>query len=132
MFNYKTSWCTSKKDSHESMSCNYAHHLRDFRRPPMLFRYSAEDCEVLGNDGWESCPRGLKCFKCHTMVERLYHPEKYKLVPCDKQRCNQREICAFYHNTYERNLALTLRKQYRMMSKKQQRINEGAINELHY
>ena len=31
------------------------------------------------------------------MVERLYHPEKYKRIQCDKQRCNKSEICAFYH-----------------------------------
>jgi hypothetical protein len=39
MFKYKTSWCPNKKDSHDSKSCIFAHHLRDFRRPPELFRY---------------------------------------------------------------------------------------------
>lgn len=47
MFKYKTSWCPNKKDSHDSKSCIFAHHLRDFRRPPELFRYQAEDCESL-------------------------------------------------------------------------------------
>ena len=46
MFNYKTSWCPNKKDNHDSKSCVFAHHMRDFRRPPMLFKYNAEDCEI--------------------------------------------------------------------------------------
>ena len=53
MFKYKTAWCPNKKDSHDSKSCSYAHHLRDFRRPPELFKYLAEDCDTLikGIDG---------------------------------------------------------------------------------
>ena len=47
MFKYKTAWCPNKKDSHDSKSCIYAHHTRDFRRPPELFRYAAEDCDTL-------------------------------------------------------------------------------------
>ncbi len=47
MFKYKTAWCPNKKDSHDSKSCLYAHHTRDFRRPPELFKYAAEDCDTL-------------------------------------------------------------------------------------
>ena len=47
MFKYKTAWCPNKKDAHDSKSCIYAHHTRDFRRPPELFKYAAEDCETL-------------------------------------------------------------------------------------
>ena len=47
MFKYKSSWCPNKKDSHDSKSCIYAHHTRDFRRPPELFKYLPEDCETL-------------------------------------------------------------------------------------
>ena len=47
MFKYKTSWCPNKKDSHDSKSCIYAHHTRDFRRPPEIFKYLPEDCETL-------------------------------------------------------------------------------------
>lgn len=90
MFKYKTSWCPNKKDSHDSKGCNYAHHSRDFRRPPLFFMYAAEDCEtLLQGIPWEMCPNGLYCNKCHTTVERLYHPDKYKRILCDKLRCNQ-------------------------------------------
>jgi hypothetical protein len=47
MFKYKTAWCPNKKDSHDSKSCYYAHHTRDFRRPPELFVYLPEDCDTL-------------------------------------------------------------------------------------
>jgi hypothetical protein len=47
MFMYKSTWCPNKKDSHDSKGCIYAHHMRDFRRPPEVFKYSPEDCEVL-------------------------------------------------------------------------------------
>jgi len=47
MFKYKSSWCPNKKDSHDSKSCIYAHHMRDFRRPPDIFKYLPEDCETL-------------------------------------------------------------------------------------
>lgn len=95
MFKYKTSWCPNKKDSHDSKSCIFAHHLRDFRRPPELFKYLAEDCDSLIkgvgyefpinklNNRWDKCDKGLKCNKCHTTVERLYHPDKYKRIFCD-------------------------------------------------
>jgi len=73
--------------------------MRDFRRPPDLFKYLPEDCETLIKGvGWDKCEKGLKCNKCHTTVERLYHPDKYKRIFCDRSRCNKSEICAFYHS----------------------------------
>ncbi len=82
MFKYKSCWCPSRKDSHDSKSCIYAHNMRDFRRPPEIFNYSAEECESISNNQqnnleftWEQCPNGLLCKKCHTAVEKLYHPE---------------------------------------------------------
>jgi hypothetical protein len=105
-------------ESHDSKACLYAHHMRDFRRPPEIFKYSAEDCEFVQNlttseIGWELCPRGLFCPKCHTTVERLYHSEKYKRVYCDRSRCNKSEICAFFHSKVERDLAQKKSKSYK-------------------
>ena len=119
MFRYKSCWCPNKKDSHDSKSCIYAHHMRDFRRPPEIFKYIPEDCEYMSGanqaseSGWEQCPQGLLCNKCHTTVERLYHPDKYKRIYCDRSRCNQREICAFFHSQQERNHAQKVCKNYR-------------------
>lgn len=47
MYRYKSSWCPAMKDSHDSKSCIFAHHMRDFRRPPEIFQYAAEDCESM-------------------------------------------------------------------------------------
>lgn len=118
MFRYKSCWCPNRKDSHDSKSCIYAHHMRDFRRPPEIFKYVAEDCENMqinntGEYGWEKCPKGLLCDKCHTTVERLYHPDKYKRINCDRSRCNKSEICAFYHNQQERSHAQKMCKNYK-------------------
>ena len=102
MYKYKTSWCPDRANSHDSKNCLYAHHMRDFRRPPEIFKYSNEDCKFVNNSkdseySWEQCPKGLLCDKSHTTVERLYHPDKYKRVNCDRGRCNKSEICAFFH-----------------------------------
>jgi len=61
-------------------------------------------------------------------VERLYHPDKFKRISCDKLRCNNTEICAFYHSLKERNLAIKLCKNYRKAI-----INQPVpnINKLH-
>ena len=50
MYKYKSCWCPSRKDSHDSKSCIYAHNMRDFRRPPEIFNYSAEECESISNN----------------------------------------------------------------------------------
>lgn len=103
--------------------------MRDFRRPPDLFKYAPEDCDTLVNGvGWDKCPRGIKCSKCHTTVERLYHPDKYKRIMCDKQRCNKLDICAFYHIMKERNQAIKLCKNHR---KGQAGIKMPNVNTLH-
>ena len=129
MFFYKTSWCPTKKDSHDSKSCIYAHHTRDFRRPADLFKYAPEDCETLQNSlGWDYCERGIKCGKCHTTVERLYHPDKYKRIECDRSRCNKMDICAFYHNAREKSLAHKLCKQH---VKSRQGFKLPNINNMH-
>ncbi len=123
MFKYKTAWCPNKKDSHDSKSCVFAHHLRDFRRPPDLFKYQPEDCETLIKGlGWDKCPNGVLCPKCHTTVERLYHPDKYKRIYCDRSRCNKTDICAFFHNPKERQQANKECRQYRKF------IGECALN----
>lgn len=45
MFKYKTCWCPNLAIAHDFKKCIYAHHMRDFRRPPEIFNYSQEECE---------------------------------------------------------------------------------------
>ena len=93
MFRYKTAWCKLNKDSHDSKKCIFAHHMRDFRRPYEIFKYAKDDCEVAlsptNYEGWFICPNGILCKKCHTKVEKLYHPDNYKKISCDHNRCNK-------------------------------------------
>lgn len=88
---------------------------------------------------WDKCDKGLKCNKCHTTVERLYHPDKYKRIFCDvhicnkltwlqRSRCNKSEICAFYHTQKERAQASKECKQFRKVSAQSPPIE---INEVH-
>jgi hypothetical protein len=134
MFRYKSCWCPNRKQSHDSKSCIFAHHMRDFRRPPEIFNYSSEDCEIAMSNresefSWELCPNGLLCDKSHTTVERLYHPDKYKRINCDRSRCNKSEICAFYHNQQERNHAVKMCKNYRKEThNKKYEINLKVLN----
>lgn len=130
MFFYKTSWCPHKRDSHDSKGCIYAHHMRDFRRPPDYFSYEPGDCETFQSGiGWDLCPRGLKCPKSHTSVERLYHPDKYKRVPCDNKRCNKLEICAFFHAVREKNMAIRIVKGHRKSRSNGKLPNINKLNE---
>ena len=113
MFKYKSSWCPDRHESHDSKNCIYAHHMRDFRRPPAYFDYSPEDCEhIQGNINVTMCPNGLLCNKAHTAIEKLYHPESYKRKNCEKFKCNKKEICAFNHNASEKNHATKMAKKF--------------------
>ena len=53
------------------------------RRPPDKYQYNAEDCPCLLNSTAEECAHGKMCENCHTTVERLYHPVKYKTLACE-------------------------------------------------
>ena len=76
------------------------------------------------------CPDGILCNKCHTTVERLYHPDKYKRVNCDRGRCNKSQICAFYHNHQERNHTIKMCKNYRKsVNNKKHDIDKHFINQ---
>ena len=114
MFKYKSAWCPERAESHDSKNCVYAHHMRDFRRPPSLFEYSPDDCEhVQGNVNVTMCPNGLLCPRAHTAIEKLYHPDSYKRKNCEKFKCNKKEICAFNHNSSEKNHASKMAKKWR-------------------
>ena len=113
MFKYKSSWCPNRHESHDSKNCIYAHHMRDFRRPPAYFDYSPEDCEhIQGNVNVTMCPNGLLCKKAHTAIEKLYHPDSYKRKNCEKFKCNKKEICAFNHTANEKAHAVKMARSF--------------------
>ena len=109
MFRYKTAWCPRIQNKHDWSQCIYAHRLQDFRRMPDKYHYKAEECQhvTLLNGGtvvssrcaahssltgfsWENCSEGLHCQYSHSTFERLYHPQRYKIVCCEVYRqCNR-------------------------------------------
>lgn len=107
MFRYKTSWCPKIGQKHDWAQWIYAHRLQDFRRPPDYYDYTPDDCCVIIHKdcSWEACREGVHCKYSHTTFERLYHPSKFKLVPCEKKVCNRADMCAFYHNSEEKDNA---------------------------
>lgn len=104
MFRYKTSWCPKIGQKHDWAQWIYAHRLQDFRRPPDMYEYSSEDCSVIVHKdcSWENWRDGLYCKYSHTTFERLYHPSKFKLVPCEKKIWGRAEMWAFFHNPDEK------------------------------
>lgn len=86
MYRYKTSWWPKIGQKHDWAQWIYSHRLQDFRRPPDLYDYAAEDWTVIIHKdcSWESWKDGLNWKYSHTTFERLYHPNKFKVVPCEK------------------------------------------------
>ena len=114
MYKYKSSWCPQRDNSHDSKNCLYAHHMRDFRRPPGIFDYMPDDCEHTSkNVNITHCPKGLLCNRAHTAIEKLYHPDSYKRKNCEKFKCAKKEICAFNHTAAEKNHAAKMCKKFR-------------------
>lgn len=105
MFRYKTSWWPKITQKHDWAQWIYAHRLQDFRRPPDIYEYSSDDWTIIIHKdwSWEGWPDGLFWKYSHTTFERLYHPSKFKLVPCEKKVWNRDEMWAFYHKPEEKH-----------------------------
>ncbi len=102
---FKTEPC-SYQYQHNHKHCVFYHSSKDRRRVPG--RYSAERCEASETD---SCVLGDSCPKSHSMVERLYHPDKYKTKYCNNypdrlQECEYGSYCCFAHSDSELKVEL--------------------------
>lgn len=104
MFRYKTAWCPKITQKHDWAQWIYAHRLQDFRRPPDVYVYEPEDWWVIVHKdcSWESWKEGINWKYSHTTFERLYHPNKFKLVPCEKKVWARDDMWAFYHKPEEK------------------------------
>ncbi len=103
---FKTKPCTYQYQ-HNHKHCIYYHSFKDRRRVPG--RYSAERCEASEDN---SCVMGDDCPKSHSMVERLYHPDKYKTKYCNNyperlQDCEYGSYCCFAHSDAELKVELS-------------------------
>jgi len=115
MYRYKTVHCPNIGVKHDWNSCLYSHWIYDYRRPPDTCCYIAEMCPLVPPDRGGVCQDGDKCGYSHSPLEKLYHPSRYKVFPCESLRKNQpcprKYACAFYHTTKEMRNPVTLKTQ---------------------
>lgn len=113
MYRYKTLYCPHTSAKHDWNSCLYAHWVYDYRRAPDANYYIAEMCPLVAPDRGGVCKDGDKCGYSHSPLEKLYHPSRYKVFPCESLRknspCTRKYACAFYHNAKEQRNPDTLK-----------------------
>jgi hypothetical protein len=113
LYRYKTAYCPRQSVKHDMSNCLYAHWVYDYRRAPDLHNYVPEICPLVSPDRGGVCKDGDKCAYSHSPLEKLYHPFRYKVFPCENTRkgivCTRREFCAFYHSESERRNPDTLK-----------------------
>lgn len=101
MASYKVHRCKEISNlSHDRKMCTYWHTSTDRRRNPFEFNYSCYECpNVIGG---AECEDGDKCPHAHNMLERMFHPELFKISMCkrtlDGKKCDRTSICAFAHS----------------------------------
>lgn len=99
MQTYKVLKC-KENANHDRRMCMHYHSLSDRRRNPFEFLYSCYECPNTVDGG--ECSEGDSCSFSHTMLERMFHPELYKISVCQRQssglKCDRSFLCAFAHN----------------------------------
>ena len=97
MATYKTLKCKDK-GNHDKRMCIYWHTKSDRRRNPFEIMFSCQECP----DSSETlnCPNGDMCAKAHNMLERMFHPELFKISMCGSAHCERggSNLCAFAHS----------------------------------
>lgn len=94
---YKVYKCKEKR-CHDKRQCKYWHSKGDRRRNPFEVSYSPMECTLMVRS---SCPEGDLCLRSHNMMERMFHPELYKISMCARgpngSFCERGDLCAFAH-----------------------------------
>ena len=89
------------KCGYDSHLCLMYHNLDEKRRPPLLFRYSKNECECKKKGVYkpEKCPYGDFCMNVHSRAEYNYHKDHFrKIFPCTRKK--QNGLCIFYKTCY--------------------------------
>jgi len=107
MFHFKTVWCPYNEGKHARDECVFAHNWQDFRRKPHIYSYKVDQCPrwhaqtFIGNF-YEGCSQEYRCPFSHGWKEQEYHPENYKMNPCNKASHCPKTHCAYYHSEHDR------------------------------
>jgi hypothetical protein len=99
MATYKVQKC-KEVGPHDRKMCMGYHSNSDRRRNPFECVYSCYECPnaVEGSE----CSNGDSCSNAHTLLERMFHPELYKISNCQRLasgiKCDRGVLCAFAHS----------------------------------
>lgn len=96
MATYKVFKC-KEPAGHDKRNCSFFHNQSDRRRNPFEYDYSCFDCPL----GAE-CKLGDACPNAHTMLEKMFHPDLFKISMCTRtqsgSKCDRGVLCAFAHS----------------------------------
>ena len=95
MATYKVTKCREKANHDRRMCLNW-HTKGDRRRNPFEIPYTCVECP--NSVGESTCDTGDSCLKAHNMLERMFHPELFKISMCQKANCERGNFCAFAHS----------------------------------
>ena len=96
MSTFKTTRCKDK-NNHDKKMCSYFHSKSDKRRDPYEIEYSCSECPE--HTEYTNCKDGDQCLKSHNMLERMFHPDLFKISMCQKPHsCERGQLCAFAHS----------------------------------
>lgn len=100
MATYKIGKC-KEKNNHDKRMCVGYHTKGDRRRNPFEIPYTCTEC-LTSTTETTTCPDGDGCLKAHNMLERMFHPELFKISMCQRgpngSHCERGNLCAFAHS----------------------------------
>lgn len=99
MATYKVTKCKDKAN-HDKRMCFYWHTKGDRRRNPFDVLYTCTECP--NSSETVNCESGDACLKAHNMLERMFHPDLFKISMCQRgpngSHCERGNLCAFAHS----------------------------------
>ena len=109
MASYKIQKC-KEKNSHDKRMCVGYHTKGDRRRNPFEIMYACTECPTSPTET-TNCPDGDACLKAHNMLERMFHPELFKISMCQRgpngSHCERGNLCAFAHSDEDHRIPLS-------------------------
>lgn len=102
---FKVHKCKEKLDrNHDKRMCFNWHTKADRRRNPFEVPYSCSECPQYAEN--DTCEDGDNCMKAHNMLERMFHPDLFKISMCQKPHsCERGDMCAFAHSEEDQRVA---------------------------
>jgi hypothetical protein len=109
MATYKIQKC-KEKANHDKRMCTGYHTKGDRRRNPFEVLYACTECPTSPTET-TNCPDGDACLKAHNMLERMFHPELFKISMCQRgpngSHCERGNLCAFAHSDEDHRIPLS-------------------------